>query len=134
MDRDLPGSVISLARIIGVDRALRIAGLEKRAVYVPTRVRPGHWLVELIGEPATKALVRNCGGLYLYVGKCRDLRKRWRDDQIEAWGREGVPTIEIARRLGLTARAVRYVLAERKSRPVESMTASGTLAAGGHPT
>jgi hypothetical protein len=81
--RELPESVQEIADVIGREQALRlIEGLPKYRsgspgkqctkvmLYVPKRLKPGHLLIELIGQEGAERLVRVFGGEQLYPACC----------------------------------------------------------------
>lgn len=107
----LPALLAEIAEVAGLEAALKLArargGTE---VHIPARPKPGHWLIEAVGDDAAKKLCAHFavrrGGVTLMLplgptGSIAELRRK--ADRMIA---EGRPNAEIARAVGYTTRAI----------------------------
>lgn len=120
---DLPRTVAELANVIGRDKALLLAGTCRGSIYVPKKLREDHRLVQLLGDASAKALVKEFGGILLYVAKCAKLRADWRNQAVRKWAAQGVPHEALADLAGLTTRHIANILGEIQ--PQESVARTG---------
>lgn len=95
-----PPEIQPVVDLIGVEAALRLVEAHGGVrIEVPSRATPSCALAQVVGLPATEALVREFGGTRMYV----PLLKRWRGLMMR---RDGASYAEIARRLGVSEQAV----------------------------
>lgn len=128
MTEKLPGVLAEIAELVGDAAALAIAAhAGGTRVYFPASPSEDHWLVEAIGQPAAQKLCK-----YFAVDLRRGQRveiplavggsyRQWlravqkRVHQLDA---EGLSSFEIARKVGITQRAVHRARAKhRGSKP-----------------
>lgn len=116
---DLPQNVREIADVIGRDDALFLTGHyikwdQKRpgrarsgCVYIPKRLKPGHRLVELVGQEKAEALVRAFGGEILQLGCCSGILQRFRMAEVRRMAANDMSHAEIAEIIGISRRHVR---------------------------
>lgn len=121
---DLPEGVRTLADVIGREKALYLAGHflcwdyepgrrqgMSGCVYIPKRLGvAGRRLVELVGANDAARLVRELGGMLIYLSACKAVTQRWRAREAARMVREGTQQIEISAVLGVSDRTVRNLL------------------------
>jgi hypothetical protein len=126
---ELPSSVARLARIIGHDAALALAGACKnRRLYVPRSIGSDHWLFRVIGADAARTLANAWGGEILYLAKCHQLKIKFRNEAIHRWHAEGKTVAELATLTSLTERMISIILAE-KNPPMDGAAATAKVRA-----
>lgn len=110
----LPPVAAALEGIIGRRLTMALASsTDAGTVYVPLRPKPTHKLVQVIGMAATVKLAETFGGQTVRIPVCDQVRRASRDAEIRKLAADGVTQVEIARRFGMTDRAVRYILAQQ---------------------
>ena len=98
-----------LAGILGPQGLAALAAARGgRRIYVPARIRDGHWLVELLGREAAEALAFRCGGCRLDIPRRPDPGDR--DARIRELRAAGRPVSAISAETGLSERWVRRIL------------------------
>ena len=108
----LPPVAAVLETIIGRRLTMALASSTTAGtVYVPLHPKPTHKLVQVIGMAATAKLTEAFGGRSVRIPVCDQVRRAGRDAEIRKLAAEGLTQVEIARRFGMTDRAVRYILA-----------------------
>lgn len=116
LQSDLPPTVERLARIVGQDNALTLAGACRNGrLYVPHRIAPDHWISKTIGAESAVKVAREYGGEIIYLAKCHAIKVRFRNEAIHRLYGEGKSLRDLADLTGLTERMVRNVLAEKFS-------------------
>jgi hypothetical protein len=124
---DLPASVAQLARVIGRDQALALAGsCQNGRIYVPRSPGPNHRLTQLIGQEAAGKIARQWGGEIIYMAKCHEVKIKFRNSAIRRWAAEGRTRRELADLAGLTERQIDNILHE-KSSPMDAVRARGNV-------
>lgn len=125
---DLPASVREMAKIIGRDKALLIAGsCQNGRLYVPRNLHADHRLARLIGLPWARKLSDCWGGEIIYLAKCHELKCRYRNEAIRRWSSEGKTRRELADLAGLTERQIDNILNEMKSPPMDGSKPPGKV-------
>lgn len=121
---DLPESARNIARLIGMEKAMRLFELmggvtiaipKGNARYGQTRYK---LLAEIIGENATDILTAEYGGEMLYIPNCKDALMRARDRDIQSRFEELIKTglsanksvAELSRQYRLSDRRVWSIL------------------------
>lgn len=128
-DTDLPSSVAKIAKIIGRELALALAGNCKNGrLYIPRSIGRNHWIAKLIGIQPAERLAKHRGGEILYLATCHELKIKFRNQAIHRWAAEGHTRRELADLTGLTERQVINILAE-KSEPIDARKPAGMVVA-----
>lgn len=121
---DLPEGVRTLAEVIGRDKALFLTGHRLRWDYEPGRRQGmasyvyipknldgcGRRLVELLGAEDAARLVRELGGMIIYLSACKAVTQRWKAREAARMAREGMQQVDIGSILGVSDRTVRTLL------------------------
>ena len=122
--RDLPASVAAIARVIGRDLALALAGSCRNGrVYVPRNIHGQHRIASVIGPEQAHRLAQAFGGEILYLAKCNEMKIKFRNAAIRRWHAEGRTRRELADLAGLTERMIDLILVE-KSPPMDETEGS----------
>ena len=106
----LPETLAEIAEVAGLEAALRLARAKGGTeIYIPAKLKPGHWLIEAVGAEAAEALrahyATGCS-IRLPVGPASTLAelRRVADDMIA----KGRSNAEVALTVGYSERAIRY--------------------------
>lgn len=125
----------AIAEVIGRERTLYLIGklprcyppsrgrAEVTLLYVPKRLRPKSWLVEILGWNDAEKLVRVFGGELLKPGNCHALYRAHRDAGIIRAAQDGVPHAMISEWFEVSARHVQNVLRENVQVETRTTTA-----------
>ena len=127
--------------MIGRERALFLVGQLPNAyrhgtldgcadLYVPSHLKPDHPLVSLIGWADAMRLVRGFGGEILYLSKCADLVREWRDANIRRLAADGMSAVELGEWFGLSDRMVRNIVRAAETAPEANDNEAGQHANG----
>lgn len=107
----LPPTAQAIADVIGREKALALArACRCRTLYVPKALRPGHWIIAVVGEHAARALVAEFPSFRLPLATCANVVKAERNRSICAAYRRGQCIVAIAKKHGLSPRQVRNIL------------------------
>ncbi len=118
---------------IGLDATLRIIeAVGGCRLDVPMKVRPGHWLVELIGEKAARTLTHYYAGEKLEVPRATFFKCELRRIALVADAKQGMSQSELARKYGMTQRTVRITLRAKGLAPASNTLRSNKQARKGH--
>ena len=110
-NRELPRGAAALVDVIGYRLGMALcATMNSGHLYVPIRLKPGHPIVGIVGQVAAEKLVGIYGGQTIRIPQCSAMQRAKRNDEIKVLAAEGVKVGDIARRFGMTAQAIRYVL------------------------
>lgn len=115
----LPEVLAEIAQAAGIEAALKLARERGGTrVYIPARVREGHWLSETVGLAAAEAICQHfCTdgiGIYLVVPMARAAQAR--RVLVQAL-EEGLPADKAARRAGMHVRSAFRMRRRLKGRP-----------------
>ena len=111
MKTELPRGATAIIDLIGYRLGMALcATMNSGHMYVPIRLKPDHPLIGIIGQQAAEKLVSKYGGLTIRIPQCSAMQRAKRNDEIKVLAAEGVKVGDIARRFGMTAQAIRYVL------------------------
>ena len=125
---ELPATVARIARLIGREHALRLAGAcSTGRLYVPHEPTDRHWISRVVGVDAAREVADAYGGEIIYLAKCRRLGIDHRNRTIRAMHGQGATVAELAEAMGLTVRMVRIVLGG-KSQPMDGPAARAKVA------
>ena len=116
----LPESVAVVADVIGRDEALRLVGalptfpskpwLAWVSVPKPSRLRPNHTLVEILGWQGAVLMCRAFGGELLQLARCRGLERAARNRRIWELRAQGLSSREIGDLIDVSGEVVKKVL------------------------
>lgn len=97
-----------IAEVAG-ERAALILGRERacQSVFIPKFYRDGHWLPELVGEPAAKALILAFGGTELEIPPALSGQMRRRRHAIAELTEKGYSINHTTRLLGVSRTTVK---------------------------
>lgn len=117
----LPESVQEIAEVIGEDRALYLVrklpqcGKRswRRVLYVPKSLNANHPLVEILGWPDARKMVRHFGGEILQPANCNGLARADKCRRVHRLRNQGLSPKEIAKAESMTLRNVYYILKEK---------------------
>lgn len=100
-----------LAEVAGWDAAIKIADMRGGTqIRIPQEPAPEHWLWDLLGEQAARAISARYGGSCLWVPKNDADSLRMRNEQIRADRRAGATINALAQRYRLTDRQIYSIL------------------------
>jgi len=122
MHNRLPAHAQQVADVIGMDRLLHLAGNWKATisgseasqmmVYIPAKLTPDHRLVRVLGWHDAEKLVQAFRNEILFIPKCTDHYKGWRNQAIRRLAGDGLKTTELAEWFGMSTRQIRNVTRE----------------------
>ena len=99
-----------LAGLIGEEGLRRLATRRGgRRLYIPSKVRPLHWLALLLGQDAADALAFRYGGDRIVIPEL-GLARATRNEEIRRCHAAGASAADVADRFGLSERQVWRVL------------------------
>ena len=111
METALPITAQVIADVIGTEKALTLArATQCRSVYIPQRLNPDHWLVEVVGTDAAQKLIAEFPSCCLPLAKCSSVVKAKRNKRIAELSAQGLYPTEISRRLGVSRNTVKTIL------------------------
>lgn len=116
MGRVSMGTLDGLATLIGFSEACAISAVYGgRELWVSTSFAKNRKLVGLIGEPATRILMREFGGVKGIKVPCLSVFWHFRDVlAVAKAARRGVAINDVAKDLGVSLRTAKYLLVEGK--------------------
>ena len=124
---DLPQSAIDLITLIGLTAAVRLIeslpGIKfpvpKGEDNNPEGAARFAMLVDVVGEPAARVLLKHFGGTDMYVPSCKKAMQRVRDRQIVADYDAGMSVFELAIKYRLSYRRIEVILKATDTTPAE---------------
>lgn len=107
---ELPRGLREIKDLIGPGAALILAEeYGGGPLYVPSRIRENHPLVQLIGLEKLRRLSLVCGGDKLHVPKVDAIERQFRTRRILSLRQTGRSITSLAREFNLTCRRVRQI-------------------------